>query len=519
MKDQKSIFNDIIGPVMRGPSSSHTAASWRIARMAIQILNEPLKQALVEFDKEGAWAPNFREQGTTIGIEGGLLELDITDSRMKDTADLFKERNIEIEYLVSSFKTNHPNTVRLSLWGKSKKKTQITAVSLGGGSFEITAINDFSVQMQGDFYEMIIYTKKDPDIQEDIKDLLPPKTLSSLHEGPDSYMLQIKSSLPFSRELTAQLRETAAVEGLMVIDPVMPVISGRQGDLPFSSLPSLVKYAVKENSSLGDIGLLYEKCRSGLEEKELFAKMDEIIQIVHAGIDTGLKGTLYQDRILHQQSHLIGKAEKAGKLKSSVTNRIIENVSALMEMKSAMEVIVAAPTAGSCGTLGGSLRAVGEELGSSKEEMIKAYFAAGIVGVYFASGPGFSAEEHGCQVECGAASGMAAAGITQLMGGSAVEAVAAASMAIQNMIGLICDPVADRVEVPCLGKNISAAVNAYSSALMAVSGFDPVIPLEETILTVSNVGKDMPACVKCTGKGGLAITETALRIKKNLENT
>jgi L-serine dehydratase len=90
-------------------------------------------------------------------------------------------------------------------------------------------------------------------------------------------------------------------------------------------------------------------------------------------------------------------------------------------------------------------------------------------------------------------------------------------MAIQNIIGLVCDPVADRVEVPCLGKNISAAVNAYSSAIMAISGFDAVIPLDEVIQTVARVSETMPTCLKCTGKGGLSITETALNIKNKLK--
>jgi len=288
--------------------------------------------------------------------------------------------------------------------------------------------------------------------------------------------------------------------------------------MPFTSVKSLIDYSKEKGLDLGDLGLIYEQCISGLSEGELILKMKEIIQIIHKSIDTGLKGTHYADRILQQQSHLIEKAEKEGKIKDSVVNRIIANVSALMESKSAMEVVVAVPTAGSCGTVGGSLLAISEFIGSSEDELIKAYFAAGIVGAYFAQGPGFSAEEHGCQVECGAASGMAAAGIAQLMGGTAEQALGAASMAIQNMIGLICDPVADRVEVPCLGKNISAAVNAYSSAIMAVSGFEAVIPLDEVIETVSRVSKTMPECLKCTGKGGLAITETALKLKNKLNS-
>ena len=146
---------------------------------------------------------------------------------------------------------------------------------------------------------------------------------------------------------------------------------------------------------------------------------------------------------------------------------------------------------------------------------IKAYFAAGITGIYFAKGPGFSAEEHGCQVECGAASSMAAAGLVQLMGGNAQQAIDAASMALQNMLGLICDPVADRVEVPCLGKNVSAAVNAYSSAIMTMSGFDKVIPYQEVLQSVINISEQMPSCVKCTGLGGLSITETSRKLKAN----
>jgi L-serine dehydratase len=312
------------------------------------------------------------------------------------------------------------------------------------------------------------------------------------------------------------LRQNPVIGDIAVINPIMPVIAGRQTEIPFTTIPSLLDYAGQKDACLGDLGLIYEKCISGYPEEELKSRMREIIDIIHNSIDTGLKGTHYTDRILSQQSHLPGKAEKEGKIRASVVNRIIENVTALMESKSAMEVVVAAPTAGSCGTVGGSLRAVSDDLACSADELIKAYFAAGIVGAYFAQGPGFSAEEYGCQVECGAASGMAAAGIVQLMGGTAEQAIDAASMAIQNMIGLICDPVADRVEVPCLGKNVSAAVNAYASAIMSVSGFDAVVPLDQVIQTVSEVGKTMPSCVKCTGKGGLAVTETAINIKGRL---
>ena len=516
-KNHPSIFNDVIGPVMRGPSSSHTAASWRIAKVCMQILNEPLKSAIIEFDRNGAWAPNFREQGTTMGIEGGLLGIEITDDRMKHTQVVAKEKNISIIYRVNSFPTNHPNTVRLILAGANGNKMEVIAASLGGGSFEIQKINEFSVNINGGFYELLIFAKKDQKLEDIIQSIKAKSWLfyESFHGGEK--LFNVKSSENFSKADLEHIKSSLPVADPVMIEPVLPVVPGNGTELPFHNVSSLLEFAEKEKLDLGELGIQYEKCFSGLSGKELASKMHNIIEIIEKSIERGLEGTEYRDRILHQQSHLIDEAEKKGKIPgNTLINNIIANVTAIMESKSAMEVIVANPTAGSCGTVGGVLLAVSEDLNSSKEETIKAFFAAGLAGVFFAQGPGFSAEEHGCQVECGAAGGMAAAGIAQLFGGSAKQAIDAASMAVQNSIGLVCDPVADRVEVPCLGKNINAAMNAYSSATMACAGFDAVIAYDEVIQTVSDVGKQMPSCVKCTGQGGLAITPTSVRLKKDL---
>jgi len=519
MKKLPGIFNDVIGPVMRGPSSSHTAATWRIARTSLDILKEPLHKAIIEFDRNGAWASNYREQGTTMGIEGGLLRLGITDEKMKDTEGCANEKGIAIEYRLSSFPANHVNTVRLTLLGNNQKKVQLVAASLGGGSFEIQNIDGFPVNINGELYELIIISNEKQDISEEIKAIIPPEVEFLSCRKEDGALYEFKSSDPFPPDFIHELQTFEKIGDISQVNPLMPVISGRQMDMPFTSIQSLVEYAEETNSTLGGMGLLYEKRISSLEEHELSDKMESLVQIIHNSIDIGLKGTEYDDRILQQQSHLIGIAEKENKIKNSVINEIIANVSALMESKSGMEVIVAVPTAGSCGTVGGVLRAVSEDIAASKDKLTEAYFAAGIIGAYFAQGPGFSAEEHGCQVECGAASGMAAGAIVQLMGGTAKQALDAASMAIQNMIGLVCDPVADRVEVPCLGKNISAAVNAYSSAIMALAGFDAVIPLDQVIQTISGVSKSMPSCVKCTGEGGLAITDASQRIKSILKDS
>jgi L-serine dehydratase len=513
-----SIFNDVIGPIMRGPSSSHTAASWRIARTCLDILNEPLRSVLVDFDKGGAWASNYREQGTVMGINGGLLGLDIVDNQMKNTESLAVEMGISINYEVNSFVTRHVNTVRLTLEGIKNKKAQVIAASLGGGSFEIQQINGLNVNICGDYYELLILNKKKT-IPENIKSLLINDKDLLLSSSWKDELINFKSTKKISTKIIEQLKKYNLFDEVLFINPVLPITSMRNPKLPFTTIADLLEYAEKENLALGDLGLVYEKSLSGISESKLINKMNTIAEIILKSIELGLQGTEYDDRILQQQSNLIKDAEKKGKIfQNSLINNTVRFITAIMESKSAMEVIVANPTAGSCGTVGGVLKATADDLNANFDDFVKALFAAGIIGVYIAQGPGFSAEEHGCQVECGAASGMAAAGIVQLFGGTAKQSIDAASMAIQNMIGLVCDPVGDRVEVPCLGKNISAAMNALSSATMAYSGFDAVIPLDEVIQTVLQVSKHMPTCVKCTGNGGLAVTPTSIEIKKQLLN-
>ena len=156
-------------------------------------------------------------------------------------------------------------------------------------------------------------------------------------------------------------------------------------------------------------------------------------------------------------------------------------------------------------------------MGCDENEIAKAMLAAGIIGIFISKFSTFAAEVAGCQAECGAGSGMAAAGLVTLMGGGAEVSVAAASMVLQNSLGMICDPVANRVEVPCLGKNIMAASNAVACANMALAGYDPVISLDEVIRTMDDVGKSIPSELRCTARGGLSITETSRRIQRKLE--
>jgi len=515
-----SIFNDVMGPVMRGPSSSHTAASWRIARQCMELLNDELAAATIEFDREGAWAGNYREQGTALGMDGGLLGIDITDEQIMHPERLASERGIHISYKVSSFETDHANTVRISLEGKRGKSLCAMAVSTGGGMFEIRKLEGHPVDIRGDLYHLFAACPVDfsLEMEKTLRESLPGNAQITLRDG--GLLVSLPDRVP--EDGLKQLRALIGTGEIRSVSPVLPITSGKEREYPFRKVEEMLELAAEdrgpEKSSLGRLGLEYEASRSGLPEGELMKRMGKIVRIVEQGIATGLSGTEYEDRILPRQSHLIGKAARAGSTGADpLVNGIIANITALMEAKSALQLIVAIPTAGSCGTFGGTVKAYCDAHDMGEEQKILAYFAGGLMGVFFAQGPGFSAEEYGCQVETGAAACMAAAALADLGGGNALQAERAASMALQNSIGLVCDPVADRVEVPCLGRNVNAGLNALGASTMALAGFDAVVPFSQVLEAVTEAGKSLSPGLRCTGLGGLSVTDASRNLKRALE--
>ena len=181
-----------------------------------------------------------------------------------------------------------------------------------------------------------------------------------------------------------------------------------------------------------------------------------------------------------------------------------------------MGVIVAAPTAGSCGAMPGSVLAVVDALELSEDEAIKALLVAGLIGVFIAAHSTFAAEVGGCQAECGSGSTMAAAAIVGLAGGNLAQGICAASMALQSSLGMICDPIGNRVEAPCLNRNVMAASNALSCANMALADYDHLIPLDQVIETMYDVGNSIHNTLRCTNLGGLSITKAAKEIEAKM---
>lgn len=508
-----SIFNDVIGPVMRGPSSSHCAAALRIGRMCRSLMDNRLEHVLVEFDIRGSLATTHKSQGTDMGLFGGLLGWDADDERLPESESYLAPAGIAVDIRILDYGANHPNTYRITLAAGGAQHI-VTAISTGGGMIEVTELDGIALSMFGDYYETLIYVANDQAAQELAADPVVQDYSDDViqHRG----LVQLKSRRP-PDALRSQWATQPGVTAVQVIEPVLPVLSRKHLHVPFTTCEEMQAFNATRNLSLWELAIAYEAARGGLSSTEVVDKMRAIVHIMRRAVQTGLAGTHYDDRLLGPQSVQFQQQFAERKLlEGDTVNRIVMYVSAIMEVKSSMGVIVAAPTAGACAALPGSVLAVADQLNASEDDVVKAMLCAGLIGVFIAAGATFAAEVGGCQAECGSGSSMAAAALVYLGNGNLSQSLSAASLALQNSLGMICDPIANRVEAPCLGKNVMAGTNAFSCANMALANYDHLIPLDQVIEAMNQVGHSIPHTLRCTNLGGLSITPAAKALERKL---
>ena len=514
MKTYPSIFNDVIGPVMRGPSSSHCAASIRIGRMCRDLMDGDIQEVYVEFDTNGSLATTHKGQGSDMGLFGGFLGWEAYEERLPEYLSAIEEAGIQIKIDIHPIGATHPNTYKLTLTNR-KESRELTAISTGGGMIEILEIDGAQVSMAGDFYQTLVYVSSPGSLIEFIETSMPCDEIA-LRTGKSTF-IEIKANQFLTTEICSELLQMDEVLFIKKINPVLPVMSRKDLEVPFITCEEMLAFNTDKNHALWELAVDYESMRGNISRGEVFEKMRSIVQIMQNSIDLGLKGTKYADRILGPQSLGFQKQMEDKRLvEGDILNQVILYTSAMMEVKSSMGVVVAAPTAGSCGALPGAIIGIGRGLSLHEDELVKAMLAAGIIGVFIAAHATFAAEVGGCRAECGSGSGMAAAGIVELKKGTLDQSLGAASMALQSSLGMICDMIADRVEAPCLNRNVMAATNAISCANMALSDYNHLIPLDEVVETMKKVGDAIPNTLRCTGLGGLAITKTAKRIEAML---
>ena len=506
---------EILGPVMVGPSSSHTAGALRIALVARELAPGRLEH--VTFELYNSFSRTYRGHGTDRALVAGMLGLAPDDTRVRDSFALADARGLRYEFVERGEDVGrHPNTVVITMEG-SGGSCIVTGESVGGGRVRLSQIDGVAVEVTGDYPTIFVVHDDRAGILAELTRVVSAArlniaTMSNYRErkGGRAYTI-IESDEAISDEL---VREVLALRHVHFASKIeIPGAASASADATlahgFETGAELLR-AAREACTGGrpSIGWLMQEREAELVGSDAAdAGMHRVLEVMrdetHAPIESpqrslgGLIGG--QARAVRDGSDLL-----SGALMGETLTRAVAYAMAVLERSATMGVIVAAPTAGSAGVVPGCVLAVGEAVGASDEKIEEALWCASAVGALLAHNASVSGAEGGCQAEVGSASAMAAAALVELLGGSPEIALDAASIAIGNLLGLVCDPVRGLVEYPCQNRNAIGVANAVSAAQLALSGVLNPLPFDEVVLALKSVGESLPSSLRETAIGGLA---------------
>lgn len=285
----------------------------------------------------------------------------------------------------------------------------------------------------------------------------------------------------------------------------------------FRNVKELVELATTENKLISELMIEQEILVTRRTREAIMDQMDRNLTVMEQAVEKGLKGVHSTSGLTGGDAVLLQNYMKKGNTLSG--NLLIDAVSkavATNEVNAAMGTICATPTAGSAGVVPGTLFAVQNQLHPTREQMIRYLFTSGAFGFVVANNASISGAAGGCQAEVGSAAAMAAAAIVEMAGGSPQQCSEAFAITMKNMLGLVCDPVAGLVEVPCVKRNAMGAANALVAADMALAGVTSRIPTDEVIDAMFKIGQTMPTALKETAQGGLAATPTGRALAERI---
>ncbi|MBY0600015.1 L-serine ammonia-lyase, iron-sulfur-dependent, subunit alpha [Bacillus bingmayongensis] len=287
----------------------------------------------------------------------------------------------------------------------------------------------------------------------------------------------------------------------------------------FKTVADLLELTKRENVSIAEIMVRQEILATESSREEVIDRMKKKLTIMENAISQGLAGVKSITGLTGGDAVLMKQYIESKKgLSGDIILNAVAKAVATNEVNAAMGIICANPTAGSAGTVPGVLFAVKEKLQATEEQMLEFLFTAAAFGIVTANNASISGAAGGCQAEVGTASGMAAAGAVAMAGGTPKQCATAFSIALKNLLGLVCDPVAGLVEVPCVKRNAGGASNALIAADMALAGIISAIPCDEVINAMYSIGRMMPLALRETAEGGLAATPTGRKLEAKIFN-
>lgn len=526
------LLSDIIGPIMVGPSSSHTAGALAISAIARKLVGS--QPAQVIFRLYGSFAHTYSGHGTDRALVAGMLGLTTDDLRIRDAFDLAKEAGMAVTIQpLPQAEYDHPNTVDIEAVDAAGATYSFRGVSIGGGAAKLTHIDGMRVEITGKTNSLVVRQHDEKGILAFITTTLLTANVNiatanmyrTSKGGTAFTIIETDETLPES--LIAILEAHPGIESAKIIAPVEA--GAHRTSLLTEEQQKQASELLKRYDFRTGKGLLARCASEGLPISQVFMLRNKYLHESEGIADETAAYLTRVIEVMRVSAHeplenprpsigglLGGEAQKVWKTGTTFSakgtgflSKASSYALAVLETNASMGCIVAAPTAGSAGVLPAVLVALQEEQGFSDQQIADALANAAAVGYLVSHNATVSGAEGGCQAEIGSASAMAASAIVELLGGTPEQCLAAASNAFTGLMGLVCDPVGGLVEVPCQKRNVTAVANALVSAQIALAGVENLIDFDQTIDAMYAVGRSLPFELRESGLGGVAATPSA----------
>lgn len=547
-------LRDVIGPIMVGPSSSHTAGALAIARMARLLCGSAPRR--VAFTLYGSFAHTGRGHGTDKALVAGMLGLAADDLAIRNSFELAERAGIDVAL---AFDTNtaqeHPNTVDVAIEEQDGTTLDVRGVSIGGGAAVITRIDGIDVDITGEHTSIVVHQQDECGVLAHIASCLATCGINiattrmfRTRRGADAFTV-----METDDAITAQVRELIENHPSVHSVRIIPAAAAQGGDdaeadaadatsaattdtpspadargarldaaaaerelarWDFTSGSELLSRCEQERASIAQTFRRREEALAALNgtDAAIDAYLDRVLDVMrdaaHAPLDHGTPST---GGLIGGEAHAIIASTEAGvpTLLDPLGITATAFALATLETNASMGRIVATPTAGSAGVVPAVLLALEERRGFTQEQLREGLLTAAAVGYLVARNASVSGAEGGCQAEVGTACAMAAAAAVEMCGGTPAQALSAASNALTSLMGLVCDPVGGLVEVPCQKRNATAAITSLVSAQIAFAGIENLVDFDETVAAMDAVGRALPFELRESALGGIAAAPSA----------
>ena len=432
-----SIFNDVLAPVTQGPSSSNTVGPHRIGTIARSILDGRPEYLKIEMSRGGGFYDTFYSMDSDKAFLAGVLGKDLIKFDLGAVYEAAEEEGLKYEFVFSDRIAKQPTEMGELTLKSSKETIVLTGITLGGGEILIRDINGEPFQIKGIYPEEIVI-----------------KGYDKIRHLPSVYpMKTIKEAVP-----------------------------------PFTRSEEMIDYCRRNEIPLWQAALDYECSLTGISQKEIMKTAAETLDISYASIEAGFKkGIEFEGVTVAKAPEIKEMMKKTTLIPMGAADMGALDALAVMEYSNSHGKIVCMPTGGASGIIPAAIRNTAETLGKTREDEIKALLTAGLIGVFY-----FPTHYHGalgCQAEVGVATSMAAAALTSLISDDPVAVERAAVLAMQYIIGQVCDPIEGYAQIPCFIRNIASVPLAMTCANYAVLGLDTAVTLDGMADAVLRVGE------------------------------